>query len=29
MLEALRNPRHPEHAHYKEWIGDAFDPESF
>jgi len=29
MLEAIRNPRHPEHAHYKEWIGGAFDPEAF
>lgn len=29
MLEALRNSRHPEHAHYKEWIGEGFDPEVF
>lgn len=29
MLKALKNPRHPEHAHYREWLGGSFDPEAF
>ena len=29
MLKALKHPRHPEHAHYREWIGGDFDPEAF
>lgn len=29
MLEALRNPKHPEHQHLVEWIGEDFDPEAF
>jgi len=28
FLEALKDPGHPEHDMYKEWIGDAFDPEA-
>ncbi|MFY9561427.1 MAG: plasmid pRiA4b ORF-3 family protein [Terriglobales bacterium] len=29
FLEAINNPRHPEHQEYMEWIGDSFDPEAF
>ena len=29
MLEALRDPRHEEHASYLEWLGGGFDPEAF
>lgn len=29
FLKALREPKHPEHARYLEWIGGAFDPEAF
>ncbi len=29
FLEAINNPKHPEHAMYSEWIGDDFDPEAF
>ncbi len=29
FLEAIKNPDHPEHAMYREWIGDDFDPEEF
>ena len=29
LLEALRNPDHPEHDDMLEWIGGRFDPESF
>jgi hypothetical protein len=28
LLEALGNPKHPEHAEMLEWIGGVFDPES-
>lgn len=28
MLEALRNPDHPEHEHYRLWAGE-YDPELF
>ena len=28
MLQAVANPRHPEHADMKDWLGD-FDPEAF
>jgi hypothetical protein len=28
LCEALPNPQHPEHSHWKEWIGD-YDPEAF
>lgn len=27
--EALRDPKHPEHAEFLEWIGGPFDPEAF
>jgi len=29
FLEAIRDPRHPEHDEYLEWVGDEFDPEAF
>jgi hypothetical protein len=29
FLEALRDPDHPEHEMYLEWIGDEFDPQEF
>jgi hypothetical protein len=29
LLEALANPRHPEHADMLEWVGGEFDPEQF
>lgn len=29
FLEALRDPRHPEHEEYIDWIGGEFDPETF
>ena len=29
FLEAIRDPRHEEHASYLEWIGGGFDPEAF
>lgn len=29
FLEAIKNPQHPEHEEYREWIGGDFDPESF
>lgn len=29
LLEALANPRHPEHREMLEWVGGAFDPERF
>jgi hypothetical protein len=29
FLEAIQNPRHPEHADMQEWIGGEFDPEAF
>jgi hypothetical protein len=27
--KALKNPNHPEHKMYKEWIGGDYDPEYF
>ena len=27
FLEAIRNPDHPEHEDYLEWVGGEFDPE--
>lgn len=27
FLEAMANPRHPEHLHLKEWNGGPFDPD--
>ncbi len=29
MLAALANPRDPEHARYREWLDDTFNPEVF
>ena len=29
FLEAIRNPKHPEHKSMLEWIGGEFDPEEF
>jgi hypothetical protein len=29
LLKALKNPKHPEHQSMKEWIGGAFDAETF
>jgi hypothetical protein len=29
FLEAIRNPRHPEHEEMLDWVGGSFDPEAF
>ena len=29
FLEAIRDPGHPEHEEYLEWVGGEFDPEAF
>lgn len=29
FLEAIQNPKHPEHEDMLEWIGGEFDPEAF
>ena len=29
FLEAMRDPKHPEHTEYLEWISGRFDPEAF
>src|SRR5437773_1349486 len=29
LLEALADPKHPQHEDLKEWLGDEFDPASF
>jgi len=29
MLQAVSDPKHPEHEHIKEWLGGEFDPEAF
>jgi hypothetical protein len=29
MLEAVKNPKHKEHAHFLEWLGEGFDPAKF
>jgi hypothetical protein len=29
LIEAMRDPSHPEREHYLEWLGRAFDPEAF
>ncbi|MBA4106723.1 MAG: hypothetical protein C0485_13285 [Pirellula sp.] len=29
MLEAIENPKHPEHEHYIEWVGEEYDPDEF
>jgi hypothetical protein len=29
FVEAISDPKHPEHDEYLEWVGDDFDPEAF
>ena len=29
FLEAIADPKHPDHREMKEWIGGKFDPEKF
>ena len=29
LLEAIRDPNHPEHAELREWVGEGWDPEAF
>ncbi|HET91351.1 MAG TPA: plasmid pRiA4b ORF-3 family protein [Chloroflexi bacterium] len=29
FLETIRDPDHPDHEEYLEWVGDDFDPEAF
>jgi len=29
FLQAIRDPKHPEHESMLEWVGGAFDPEAF
>jgi len=29
LLEALQNPRHPEHEQMRQWVGMSYDPELF
>ena len=29
LLEAIRDPEHPEHEEMVDWVGGAFDPEAF
>jgi hypothetical protein len=29
FLRAMANPRHPQHAEFREWIGGGWDPEGF
>lgn len=29
LLEAWRNPKHPEHKHLRQWAGEYYDPELF
>ena len=29
MLEILKQPKHKEYKHYRQWIGRSFDPEKF
>ena len=29
LLEALQNPRHPQHEELLEWVGEEYDPEKF
>lgn len=29
MLEAIANPKHPEHEDYIDWLGEEFNPEAF
>lgn len=29
MVDAIADPTHPEHDHWREWLGDDFDPDAF
>lgn len=29
LREALADPDHPQHAHWREWLGDDYDPDAF
>jgi hypothetical protein len=29
FLQAIKDPEHPEHEEYLEWVGGEFDPEAF
>jgi hypothetical protein len=29
LLKALKDRKHPDHQHLKEWVGGAFNAESF
>lgn len=29
FCEAMADPKHPEHGHYRQWIGQDWDPEFF
>ncbi len=29
MLQAIQDPKHPEHEDFREWLGEGFDPEAF
>ena len=29
FLEAIRDPKHPEHEEMLEWVGGEFDPDAF
>ena len=29
FLQAIRDPKHPEHEAMREWVGGVFDPEAF
>ena len=29
LLEILKDPKHEEHIHYSEWVGEDYDPDKF
>lgn len=29
LKKAIKNPKHPEHEDYLEWVGEDFDPDEF
>jgi hypothetical protein len=29
LLDALADPKHPDYEHWREWVGDDFDPAAF